>query len=277
MRVRSYAKINWSLRITGRRADGYHDLETLFQSVSLHDVLTFREAATTLLACDDPSIPTDESNLILRAAKRLGAPPVAITLEKRIPAGGGLGGGSSNAAAALRALDRMFDLHTPPQTLHEHALALGSDVPFFLAGGTAYATGRGEALTPLPAVAPVPLLLLLPEERVMTAEAFRMLRGFSQPIGLDRYRAMVDDDLLSHADLLVNDFEGPIFEKLPSLAALKRRLKDAGAAWTAMSGSGSTIAGAFRSQAARDAAAGSFADMRVAVAETIGAAEALNG
>ena len=256
----AHAKINWSLRITGRRADGYHDLETLFQTISLHDTLTIEPSERLALTCDDPTIPTDDTNLVLRAAKLAGAPPVAIHLQKRIPAGGGLGGGSSDAAATLVALG------APSADL---ALQLGSDVPFFLVGGTVYATGRGEVLTPLRRAAPIPLLLLLPEERVLTAEAFRMLKRFSSPIGVERYRAMLDDDLLDHAAELINDFEEPIFERLPRLRELKSRLIDAGAAWAAMSGSGSTIAGAFRSQAMRDAAIAAFPDVRAVPAETI--------
>ena len=260
MQILAHAKINWSLRITGRRADGYHDLETLFQTISLHDTLTITPAERLSLTCDDPAVPTDETNLVLRAAKLAGSPPVAIHLEKRIPAGGGLGGGSSDAAATLVALG------APSAEL---ALQLGSDVPFFLVGGTAYATGRGEVLTQLRRAAPIPLLLLLPEERVMTAEAFRLLRRFSPPIGVERYRAMLDDDLFDHAAELINDFEQPIFEKLPRLRALKSRLLDAGAAWAAMSGSGSTIVGAFRSQSVRDEAMNAFTDVRAVAAETI--------
>lgn len=259
MTVRAHAKINWSLRITGRRADGYHDLETLFQTISLHDTLTFTPAERLSLTCDDPTIPTDDTNLVLRAAKLAGAPPIAIHLQKRIPAGGGLGGGSSDAAATLIALNAASP---------ELALQLGSDVPFFLVGGTAYATGRGEVLMPLQRAAPIPLLLLLPEERVLTAEAYRMVRTYSPPIGVERYRTMVEDDLLDHAAELVNDFEEPVFARLPRLRNLKSRLIDAGAAWAAMSGSGSTIAGAFRSQAARDAALARFSDVRAVSAET---------
>ena len=107
MQAVAHAKINWTLRITGRRDDGFHDLETLFQTISLHDVLTFEESDRFALTCDDASIPTDDSNLILRAARALGAPPVRIHLEKRIPAGGGLGGGSANAAATLVTLARL--------------------------------------------------------------------------------------------------------------------------------------------------------------------------
>ena len=268
MRVDSYAKINWSLRVTGKRADGYHDLETLFQSISLHDTLTFTESDRLVLTCDDPSIPTDETNLIIRAARLLAAPPVAIELQKRIPAGGGLGGGSSNAAATLSALNDLFDLDYSSLDLFDMSYSLGSDVPFFFLGGTQYATGRGERLEPMPEVPGIPLLLLLPEERVMTADAFRMLRRFSSPLGIDRYRLMVED-LLSHGEELINDFEEPIFAALPRLGELRARLARAGAAWARMSGSGSTIVGAFRSTTARDAAMSQFDDVRAVAAETI--------
>lgn len=250
MQVASHAKINWFLRVTRKREDGYHDLETLFQTISLHDTLTFTQSDRFTLTCDDPTIPTDDSNLILRAARALGTPPVAIELRKRIPAGGGLGGGSSNAGATLTALATMFGIDTP---LHEIALSLGSDVPFFLVGGTAYATGRGEELTPVASASGIPLLLVFPEERVATPRAFGLLRRFSKPLGIERVRT-IGDDLLSHAGELTNDFEEPIFGELPHLASIKAQLLEAGAAWAAMSGSGSTMVGAFRSAAQRDAA-----------------------
>jgi 4-diphosphocytidyl-2-C-methyl-D-erythritol kinase len=264
--IPAHAKINWSLRITGKRSDGFHDLETLFQTISLHDTLTITESDRLSMTCDDPSIPADETNLVLRAARALGAPPVAITLRKAIPAGGGLGGGSSDAAAVLMVLSKHFGIDKP---LANIALSLGSDVPFFLTGGTAYATGRGEVLTPMPRVAGVPLLLLIPEERVSTASAFAELRRFSPPIGVSRYRSMIEDGLLSHATDLVNDFEEPIFARLPRLRALKMRLLEAGAAWAAMSGSGSTIVGAFRSANERDAAQQRFSDVTAIASETM--------
>ena len=245
MRVESYAKINWSLHIIGKRADGFHDIETIFQTISLHDTLTFERADRFTLTCDDPAIPVDETNLVARAAHALGVEKVAIHIEKRIPAGGGLGGGSSNAAATLVALSKMFAIKVP---LEKIALDLGSDVPFFLVGGRAHATGRGEIITPLEDLAPEPLLLVLPEERVMTTEAFRMWNGTHDP---------------------VNDFEPPVFAKLPRLREYKQRLLDVGASWAAMSGSGSTIVGRFESAAARDRAAAHFADLRVERAETI--------
>ena len=266
MDVPAYAKINWSLRITGKRADGFHDIETLFQTISLHDTLTFAESNRLSLTCDDPAVPVDDSNLVLRAARALGAPPVAIELRKAIPAGGGLGGGSSDAAATLVALSKQFGIDKP---LDELALSLGSDVPFFLVGGTAFATGRGEELTRMPPAAGVPLLLLIPEERVSTASAFAALQSFSPPIGIAGYRSMIDDGLMSHPAELVNDFEEPIFALLPRLGTLKMRLFKMGAVWAGMSGSGSTIVGAFRSARERDAARGRFNDVRAVAAETI--------
>ena len=263
MRVESHAKINWALRIVGKRGDGYHDLETVFQTISLHDVLTIRAADRLTLTCDDASIPCDETNLIIRAARAIAAPPVAIHLEKRIPAGGGLGGGSSNAAATLLALDEMFGLRTPREQLEQIALTLGSDVPFFLIGGAAYGRGRGEELTPLGARS-FPLVLLLPTERVSTAGAFAKISRYSTPLGIDAYR---DFD----PRVLVNDFEEPIFADIPRLSDLKHRLREAGAWWAGMSGSGSTIVGAFHERSARDAALTSFKDVRVVSAETLGA------
>ena len=249
---KSFAKINWSLRILGKRSDGFHDLETLFQTISLHDELTFREGEGVTLTCDDPSIPTDDTNLVIRAAKAVGVKHVAIELRKRIPAGGGLGGGSSNAATTLRALGR--------GNLHEIASSLGSDVPFFLVGGTAYATGRGEVLTPIAPMDGIPLLLVLPEEKVVTREAFARITHYSEPLGIEAYRDF---------SAFTNDFEEPVFAMLPRLRTLKERLYASGAKWAQMSGSGSALFGVFESSAVRDEAAASFADVRVEKADTI--------
>jgi 4-diphosphocytidyl-2-C-methyl-D-erythritol kinase len=250
---RSYAKINWALRITGRRADGFHDLETVFQTISLHDELTFLLSDSLSLTCDDPSIPVDETNLVMRAARAMGSPPVEIQLRKRIPAGGGLGGGSSNAATTLLELGGNADLSAI-------ALSLGSDVPFFLLGGTAYATGRGEVLTPMPSMSGIPLLLVLPEERVLTKDAFARVARYSPALGIDAYRDFTN---------FTNDFEEPVFALLPRLRQLKERMLLAGATWAGMSGSGSTIVGAFADAAARDRAASAFPDVRVESCETI--------
>ncbi len=257
--MKALAKINWALRVIGKRADGFHDIETIFQTISLHDDLTIEPSERLTLTCSDPTLPTDDTNLVMRAAKAIGV-TARMHLEKRIPAGGGLGGGSSDAAAVLIAFDRK-----DPAI----AISLGSDVPFFLQGGTVYATGRGEILTPLPRVAPVPLLLLVPKERILTAQAYGMLRRFSAPLGIERYRSMIADDLLDYATELLNDFEEAIFAKLPYLQALKTRLYEMGAAWAGMSGSGSTIVGAFHSPVDRDAAITRFSGVRAIACETV--------
>jgi len=270
MKVLAYAKINWALRIVRRREDGYHDLETLFQTISLHDTLTFTASESLSVICDDPSIPCDESNLVMRAARACGSPPVRIDLKKRIPAGGGLGGGSSDAAATLVALREMFGVATP---LEEIAERLGSDVAFFLSGGTAYATGRGDVLTPLRSAGDIPLIVLIPTERIATAEAFRRVTDCSLPLGVERFRSMVEGGLLEFAGELLNDFEHPVFQMLPHLAFLKKRLYAAGAAWAALSGSGSCVVGAFRSASLRDHALGTFPDVQAVPAETLSAAQ----
>jgi 4-diphosphocytidyl-2-C-methyl-D-erythritol kinase len=258
IQVPSYAKINWSLRVTGKRADGFHELETVFQLISLHDTVTFEESDRLVVTCDDPTIPTDERNLVVKAARALGIDRIAIHIEKRIPSGGGLGGGSSNAAATLTTLAKMFGLNQP---LAPIALQLGSDVPFFLVGGTAYATGRGEVITPLPDAPDFPLLLVLPRQRVSTADAFRSLAHCSPALGIDAYKEVSS---------FTNDFEEPVFARFPQLRALKQRLYDSGAQWAAMSGSGSTLAGAFSDVSSRDAARAAFPDVRTETADVLG-------
>jgi 4-diphosphocytidyl-2-C-methyl-D-erythritol kinase len=158
----------------------------------------------------------------------------------------------------LRALNEMFSMSR--DDLGEIALSIGSDVPFFLVGGTAYATSRGETLTPIEPMAGIPLLLLMPEERVMTADAFARVSHYSEPLGLDAYRSF---------GAFSNDFEEPVFAMIPRLRELKERLITAGASWAQMSGSGSTIVGSFETADARDEAAAVFDDVRVMRAETV--------
>lgn len=274
----AYAKINWLLRVFGRRPDGYHDIETIFQTITVHDTLRVSEAEAFSFRCDDPSTPQGEANLVVRAArlmsKSFSLPPVAIELRKRVPQGAGLGGGSSDAAATIRALAQLFDLDVSASKLRELSLLLGSDVPFFLGGGIAHATGRGEELQPLAGGAEIPLLLAIPAERVSTAEAYRFLneteRTLPAPLGLERARKIVSEGLLRHASELANDFESVMFARIPVLAELKRQMLDRGAVWTAMSGSGSTIVGAFRDLSERDQAASRWPDtVAIIPAETI--------
>lgn len=253
LRVRSFAKINLFLHIGAKRADGFHDLETLFQTISLHDDIVFRRSSEFRLTCDDPSVPVDERNLVTRVWQALhdefSIDPVEITLTKRIPAGGGLGGGSSNAAATLLALRKMFGLDLPNARLAEIALGLGSDVPFFLCGGTAYATGRGEELVPLPDIQLRSLLVVLPDVKISTALAFRRLAEMraagravnGKTAGLDEVRAVAASGTFQAGEMWRNDLEVAAFELESSLALLRHRLDDSGAAFVLMSGSGSTL------------------------------------
>lgn len=269
--IEAPAKINWLLRVGERRTDGYHDVETIFQAISLYDTLRIREAPRFFLRTNDSELPVDETNLVARAHQLLGAPPVEIELTKRIPAGGGLGGGSSDAAATLRGLIEMFDL--PAKRLHEMALELGSDVPFFLQGGTAYATGRGDELRGLSPAAGISLLLAIPGQRIATTDAYRWLDGSARIIkphlGFDRARNLIEDGVLRHASDLVNDFEPAVFARYPELSAIKEQIRADGAAWSGLSGSGSTIVGAFADRASRDRAIRKLRGVRAVAAETI--------
>jgi 4-diphosphocytidyl-2-C-methyl-D-erythritol kinase len=260
------AKINLYLRVVRRRPDGYHDIETIFQTIALADTLTFGLLAPgswllagdeVVLECDDPSLPTDETNLVLRAARALRASTGArsqepgarsraqrthIHLTKRIPAGAGLGGGSSDAAVTLLALRRLWDLPIDDEALHALAADLGSDVPFFLRGGAALAAGRGEILTPLPDPPALSLVLAVPAFGVSTPWAYRAWRPVADGPTVEECRAALSaGDLDDLAATLRNDLEPGVFAAHPELEAMRQRLLDAGAVAARMTGSGSTL------------------------------------
>jgi 4-diphosphocytidyl-2-C-methyl-D-erythritol kinase len=255
VRVRAFAKINLSLRVLGARADGYHELRTIFQSIALHDTLTIRPARGPFrLSCDDPECPADAANLIWRAAERLwkaagrrGLPrDITVELEKRIPMAAGLGGGSSDAAAALRALGRRW--RVDGQTLRAVAAELGADVPYFFEGGTVLGLERGDLLFPLIDYPASWVVIVLPGFGVSTKEAFSWW---------DSARAGGAGRSGGSQFELVNDLEAPVAGRHPEVARAVRALRRAGAAHAAMSGSGSAVFGLFtrRSDAAAAAAA----------------------
>lgn len=234
------AKINLSLRIRGKRADGFHELESLFAPLVLADVLTFEDAPAFAFTCDDPTLPVDDSNLAVRAARRFserdGRPlQVHIHLEKHIPHGAGLGGGSSDAATVLRALNDRSGNPLTPAVLREIADELGSDVPFFLQDSAALCRGRGEIVEPRPLVKSFAVLLIKPPFPVPTPWAYQRWSASRELSGVS-YAAQ-------HADgvELINDLERPVFEKYLFLAALKTWLtQQPEVAAALMSGSGST-------------------------------------
>src|SRR3954469_12872556 len=250
MRVRAFAKINLSLRVLARHADGFHELRTIFQSIALHDTLTIRASRGPFrLTCDDPSCPSDDTNLIWRAADRLwkaagrrGAPrDVAIHLEKRIPLEAGLGGGSSDAAAALRILGRMW--RVDEAEVRRAGAEIGADVPYFFEGGTVLGLERGDLLFPLIDAEPAWVVLVLPGFGVSTKEAFGWWdRGHRSVERLKRTR------FIDPADERVNDLEPLVAARHPEIRRLVAALRKAGAAQATMSGSGSAVFGFFARQ-----------------------------
>ncbi|MFQ5568047.1 MAG: 4-(cytidine 5'-diphospho)-2-C-methyl-D-erythritol kinase [Rhodothermales bacterium] len=250
------AKINLGLHVLRKRPDGYHDLETVFLRFPWADVLTIRPAEDLTLTCSDPTLTTDETNLVMKAARCLAdayrvEQGAALHLEKRLPYGAGLGGGSSDAAAALRLLADFWALSASDEALHEVALSLGSDVPFFLGPPVAHATGRGEELTPLhdPATGasyrfPFFLVVVVPPVHVATVRAYRLVHPCEA--GRPDLRALVASNDLAHWRAhLVNDFEAPLFDAYPAIRGVKEALLEAGAGYAAMSGSGSAVFGVF--------------------------------
>jgi 4-diphosphocytidyl-2-C-methyl-D-erythritol kinase len=252
VRVQAFAKINLSLRVLGTRAGGYHELRTIFQSIALHDTLTIRSVRGPFqLTCDAPACPADETNLIWRAAAamwkaagRRGAPRnVAIDLQKRIPIQAGLGGGSSDAAAALRVLARRWRVNRA--RVRSAAKALGADVPYFLEGGTVLGVDRGDRLIPQADHPAAWVVVVLPDFGVSTKEAFTW---FDQRRAAPKLAA-------SDEQGWVNDLEAPVIERHPEIGRIISALRRSGATQAAMSGSGSAVFGLFSQQSAANRAA----------------------
>jgi len=259
----SFAKINWNLHILGRRPDGYHEVSTRLQTISLHDDLDFdvSEVESISLSCDDPDIPTSGQNLIVRAALALkdryqvnqGA---HIRLQKRIPTKAGLGGASSNAAVSLLALAQLWNVKATASDMLEIAEGLGADVPFFLLGGCGFATGIGATVSAIADTSDNEghhLIVIKPNANVSTPEAYAALRSpalttpHREPI-LSSSRIEADSrnsqpwPLL---DSLKNDFESVIFDIEPEMRRTKEALLQAGALGALLAGSGSSVFGIF--------------------------------
>jgi len=258
-RLRALAKINLSLRVLGARPDGYHELRTVFQTISLADILEVEFAPARRTELEVRSRPEIPGNLVERAA-RLALEAMRVTgmvtlrLTKRIPIGGGLGGGSSDAAAVLLALPVLAGRGLPPERLLELAAELGSDVPFFLLGGAAVALGRGTELYPLPDAPPTRGLLVAPGLQVSTAEAYRALdRELTSPppsTMISSFQSWAWERAEPPRTGPVpaaggNDFEPVVFARHPRLATLKRQLERLGAKPAMLSGSGSALFGLF--------------------------------
>jgi 4-diphosphocytidyl-2-C-methyl-D-erythritol kinase len=261
----AFGKINLSLRVLGKRADGYHEIDTVLQTISLHDTLTFSTTGDNQIEfwCDDHSIPSDETNLVWRAAAALRKRyaidrGVKIRLYKRIPSEAGLGGGSSDAAATLLALTDLWNLNLSAIELGEIAAQLGADVPFFLAGGAARATGRGEQIAPHDDVPKQHLLVIKPNASISTRSAYDALNAPAltssnvKPILL---RSQASDDSASFdLNALHNDFAAVVFQLEPEIERAKNALLKSGARAAMLCGSGSAVFGIFENQDAQERA-----------------------
>ena len=266
VRVSAYAKINLSLRVLGVRPDGYHELRTIFQSIALHDTLTVRaRRGPFVLECTDPGCPADETNLVWRAAEQLWAASgrrgtlrdVEVRLTKRIPLKSGLGGGSSDAAAALRALGSLWRVKDAP--LREIATRLGADVPYFLEGGTVLGLDRGDVLYPLVDHPVAWVTLIVPPFGVSTVDAYAWWDEIggskrTRPTDVGRTLSDVGRTLLGPPVDLQNDLQGPVAAHHPEIERIVNALKKAGAFHAAMSGSGSALFGLFSRRPAAEGA-----------------------
>lgn len=274
VRVRACAKINLTLRVLGVRPDGYHELRTVFQSLALHDELTVESTSGGLeIACDDPTCPTDRSNLVWRAAdavwraaRRRG--PVSglrVSIRKRIPMQAGLGGGSSDAAATMRICAALWCPRLDSAELERLGAALGADVPFFLRGGTALGVERGDRLFPLVDRPRSWVVLAQPANGISTADAYRWFDEWQAGAARPGTRGRRENRESTRPPGLVrsvggpygdggNDLQGPVERHHPVIRRLVRELAEHGAQWSAMSGSGSVCFGLFSSRSNAQAA-----------------------
>jgi len=248
--LRAFAKINLHLEVKGTRPDGFHEVRTVLQTIDLFDrVACTARRGTFEIQCRQPGVPTDRTNLVWKAAQLLwrgsgragDVRDARVVLEKHIPMQAGLGGGSSDAAAALLALRRVWKLRVSNEALREMAAEIGSDVPFFLVGGTALALGRGEEVYPLEDLPPYYVVLVLPTFGVSTRDAYAWLASEQSP-----------SHPRPHFGYLpvppTNDLEGAVIRRHPVIGSLRDRLSADGALLAAMSGSGSTVFGVFDSE-----------------------------
>jgi len=277
MRIKSFAKINLGLEVLSKREDGYHDIKTVFQSVDLFDVLRIarRDDSDIVLAGSDPSVPWDETNLVYRAARMLQQESgvrrgADIYVEKNIPPGKGLGGGSSNAAMTLWTLSRLWELPEDKAGLLRLAARLGADVPYFLEGGLCLGTGRGDILAPLQERLSRVCLLVLPSFPIPTARVYgaltavqriaapekpspegRSVEGLTSGGKAGKIDAFLRTEELRFLD---NELEETIFRLFPQIKGIKSLLQSLGPELSLVSGSGSAVFGLFRERATAEAA-----------------------
>jgi 4-diphosphocytidyl-2-C-methyl-D-erythritol kinase len=278
--LRAFAKVNLCLHVLGKRTDNYHELRTIFQTISLHDTLDLSITPGPSgfefgMTSSDPALPLGPENLVMRAIRAI-VPEiefrgsVGVHLEKRIPVARGLGGGSSDAAAALIGVLRLAKKTLPLERLMEIAAGLGADVPFFLFGGRALAVNRGDEIYPLDDTPKRTILVVSPHDiSVSTKDAYEWLSAEltnrAKPPNIWGFCALC----WSRQEKVSNDFEGPVFSRHPRLREIRDGLLKRGAADAALAGSGSAVFGIFRNPAQARRAARAFQEDSVFVVETL--------
>ena len=267
IRVDCNAKVNLFLRILDRREDGYHNIETLFHSISLHDILTLTRSGSGIsVSCDDTRVPLDHTNTAARAARSVlkGTDRgLDIRIEKRIPIGAGLGGGSADAAGVLVGANRLFGLGYTTSDLERIGGEVGADVAFLVRGGCAIGRDRGERLERFPPLPGLPLVMVVPPLSIASGWAYR---SYKMVLTRDRSRltmvasALAGGDLASLFALLENDFESLVFERHPLVRSIKENLIEWGAGGALMTGSGPVVFGVFSKVGDAEACRGRFLD-----------------
>jgi 4-diphosphocytidyl-2-C-methyl-D-erythritol kinase len=282
IRLPAFAKINLCLHVVGRRPDGYHELRTIFQAISLHDTLKIEISSSggsdcqVYLSTNDPALPVDRENLVVRSIEAISSEiglrgSITAHLEKRTPVARGLGGGSSDAAAAIIAMLRLTKKKVPLERLTEIAAGLGADVPFFLFGGRAVAVNRGDEIYPLPDLPKRTVLVVSPRDiGVSTKQAYQWvsseLTNRPKPPSIWKFCALC----WSRQEAgISNDFEEPVFGRHPRLREIRNGLLQGGAAAAALAGSGSAVFGVFRNPAQARRIARKFPEDTTFVCETL--------
>ena len=258
------AKVNIGLKILGKREDGYHSIHTLFQELDFHDSIQLRKAESGCeITSNNPTIPTDESNICCKgwevmkdAFPQIGG--ASVHIEKKIPIGAGLGGGSSNAAAVLKGLNELYSLGLSASDLERLALRVGADVPFFICAGTQLGEGIGEKLTQVKTKIDGTFLLIFPHFSIDTAWAYshfkkRLERNVQSP----NFADILEEDSIPF-ELFENDFESVVIPAHPEISDIKAVLKTSGAMFASLSGSGSTVFGIFSDEASATEAEQNF-------------------
>lgn len=274
LRAHAAAKINLTLRVLGIRPDGYHELRTTFQSLALHDTLTFAPGGSAfVITSNDPSCPADPSNLVWKAAdalwraagRRGSLPPTTVHIHKRIPVQAGLGGGSSDAAVALRALRELWRLDLGDARIEGLGRGLGADVAFFLEGGTALGVERGDLLFPLVDADPGWVVLVRPDFGVSTRDAYAWWdeRWLARQTQAAPSGARPRPNAGGRSAEWVNDLEAPVVARYPRIGRLVKALARHGARFAAMSGSGSAVFGLFDERAGAERAIAQMSSGRV--------------